>query len=97
MGTRLTGNFLTKQQLEKMKERNLDCKDAFEHMLSLIFRNTKWIENCVSRTLGTNMEICQLLADIRGSKCCVHDTKFVKLHKQPNYFALLPSILVKKY
>ena len=75
----------------KMKERNPDCKDAFEHMLSLIFQNTTQTENCVSRTLGTNMEICQLLAEMRGSKCCVHGTKFVKLHKQPKYFALLPS------
>ena len=40
MRTRLTGDFLIKQWLEKMKERNPDCKDAFEHMLSLIFWNT---------------------------------------------------------
>ena len=91
MRTRLTGDFLIKQWLEKMKERNPDHKGAFEHMLSLIFQNTTQIENCIPRTLGTNMEICQLLADMGGSKCCVHDTKFVKLHKQPNYFALLPS------
>ena len=97
MRTRLTGDFLIEQWLEKMKERNWDCKDAFEHMLSLIFWNTTQIENCVSRTLGTNMEICQLLADMRGSKCCVHDTKFIKLHKQPNYFALLPSEYLSKH
>ena len=97
MRTRLTGDFLIEQWLEKMKERNWDCKDAFEHMLSLIFWNTTQIENCVSRTLGTNMEICQLLADMRGSKCCVHDTKFIKLHKKPNYFALLPSEYLSKH
>ena len=55
MWIRLTEDFFIKQQLEKMKERNLDRKDAFEHMLSLIFWNTTQIENCVSRTLGTNL------------------------------------------
>ena len=90
MRTRLTGEFLIKQWLDKMKERNLDHEDAFEHMLSLIFQNTTQIENCVSRTLGINMEICQLLAEMRGSKCCVHDTKFVKLHKQPKLFCFTP-------
>ena len=64
---------------------------CFQHVLSLIFCNTTLIENCVSRTLASNMEICKLLTDMRGSKCCFHDTKFVQLHKQPNYFALLPS------
>ena len=34
---------------------------------------------------------------MRGSKCCVHDTKFIKLHKQPNYFALLPSEYLSKH
>ena len=97
MRTRLSGDFLVEQWLEKMKERNPDWKDAFEHMLSLIFRNTTQIENCVSRTLGTNMDIFQLLADMRGSKCCVPDTKFVKLHKQPNYFGLLPSEYLSKH
>ena len=80
MRTRLNGDFLMEQWLEKMKERNLDHKDAFEQMLSLIFWNTTQIENCVSRTLATNMEICQLLADMRGSKSCVQDNKFIKLH-----------------
>ena len=97
MRTRLTGDFLIEQHMEKMKERNPDHKDAFEHMLSLIFWNTTQIENCVSRTLATNMDICHLLAEMRGSKCCVNDTKFVKLHKQPNYFGLLPSEYVSKH
>ena len=34
---------------------------------------------------------------MRGSKCCVHNTKFIKLHKQPNYFALLPSEYLSKH
>ena len=92
MRTRLSGDFLVEQWLEKMKERNPDWKDVFEHMLSLIFRNPTQIENCISRTLGTNMDICLISCRYeRGSKCCVPDTKFVKLHKQPNYFGLLPS------
>ena len=78
METRLTGDFLIEQHLGKMKERNPDCKDAFEHMLSLIFQNTTQIENCVSRTLAANMDICHLLAEIRGSKCCVNDKKIHK-------------------
>ena len=97
MTTRLTGDFLVEQHLEKMKERNPNHKDAFEHMLSLIFWNTTQIENCVSRTLATNMDICHLLAEMRGLKCGVSDTKFVKLHKQPNYFGLLPLEYVSKH
>ena len=41
MRTRLTGDFLIEQNLEKMKERKPDHKDAFEHMLSLIFWNSR--------------------------------------------------------
>ena len=40
MRTRLSGDFLVEQRLKKMKVRNPDHKDAFEHMLSLIFHNT---------------------------------------------------------
>ena len=96
MRTRLTGEFLIKQCLEKMRERNLNHKDAFKQMLSLIFHNTTQIENCVSRTLASNMEICKLLADMRVSKCCIHNTKFIQLHKQLNYFVLLPSEYLSK-
>ena len=80
-----------------MKGRNLDCVDAFEYMLSLIFRSMTQIENCVSSILTTNMEVCQLLAEMRGTKCCVQETKFVKLHKQPNYFGFLPSEYLSKH
>ena len=97
MRTRLTGDFLMEQCLEKMKELNPNHKDAFEYMLSLIFRNTTQIENCASRTLAANFDICHLLAEMRGSKCCVNGTKFVKLHKQPNYFGLLPSEYLSKH
>ena len=61
MRTRLTGDFFIEQWLEKMKERNLDHKDAFEHMLSLIFQNTTQIENCISRTLGTKWKFVNFL------------------------------------
>ena len=97
MRTRLTGDFLVEQCLEKMKEWNPDRKDAFEYMLSLIFRNSTQIENCAFRTLAANFDICYLLAEMRGSKCCVNSTKFVKLHKQPNYFGLLPSKYLSKH
>ena len=73
MRTRLTGDFLIEQRLEKMKEQNPDRKDAFECMLSLIFRNSTQIEDCVSRTLAANLEICYLLAEMKGSKYCVND------------------------
>ena len=88
---RLTGGFLAEQCIEKMKERNPDWKDAFEHILGLILKNTTQIENCISRALDTNLDICHILVEMRQSKCCVPETKFVKLHKQPNYFTLLPT------
>ena len=97
MRRRLTGEFLVEQHIDKMKERNPDWKDAFEYMLGLIFKNTTQIENCISRALDTNLDICHILAEMRQSKCCVPETKFVKLHKQPNYFALLPTEYLSKH
>ena len=97
MRTRLTGDFLMEQHLEKMKGWNPNHKDAFEYMLSLIFRNSTQIKNCASKSLAANFDICYLLAEMRGSKCCVNGTKFVKLHKQPNYFGLLPSEYLSKH
>ena len=78
---RLIGEFLVEQHIEKMKERNPDQKDAFEYMLGLIFKNTTQIDNCISRALDTNLDICHVLTEMRQSKCCVPETKFVKLHK----------------
>ena len=97
MRRRLTGEFLVEQCSENMKERNPDQKDAFEYVLGLIFKNTTQIENCISRACDTNLDICHILAEMRQSKCCVPETKFVKLHKQPNYFALLPTEYLSKH
>ena len=69
MRKRLTGEFLVEQCIDKMKERNPDQKDAFEYMLGLIFKNTTQIENCISRALETNLDICHILAEMRQSKC----------------------------
>ena len=97
MRRRLTGEFLVEQRIDKMKERNPDWKDAFEYMLGLIFKNTTQKEHCISRALNTNLDIYHVLVEMRQSKCCVPETKFMKLHKQPNYFALLPTEYLSKY
>ena len=79
------------QKLEKLKDRNPDKVDRFDFHISHIFKNTTQIENCVSCTLQLNVDICSILGQLNGSSYCVAENKYVKLHKQPNFFGLLPS------
>ena len=87
----LTGEYFVEQKLEKLKDHNPDKVDRFNFHISHIFKNTIQIENCVSHTLQMNVDICSILGQLNGSSCCVAENKYVKLHKQPNFFGLLPS------
>ena len=91
MRTCLTGEYFVEQKLEKMKDHNPDKVDRFDFHISHIFKNTTQIENCVSCILQLNVDICSILGQLNGSSCCVAENKCVKLHKQPNFFGLLPS------
>ena len=85
----LTGEYFAEQKLEKLKTWNPDKVDRFDFHISHIFENTTQIENCVSHTLQLNMDMCSILGQLIRSSCCVAENKFVKLHKQPNFFGLL--------
>ena len=91
MRTHLTGEYFVEQKLEKLKDHNPDKVDRFDFCISHIFKNTTQIENCVSCILQLNIDICSNLGQLNGSSCCVAENKYVKLHKQPNFFELLPS------
>ena len=92
---RLTGSFLLEQKLEKMKERNPDRSDGFEYSLKFIYKNVIEMESCCDRALNTNLNTCRVMAGLCGSSCCVPQSMFVQLHKQPNFFHLLPYEYVK--
>ena len=91
MRTHLTGEYFAEQKLEKLKDCNPDKVDRFDFNISHIFKNTTKIENCVNHTLQLNVDTCSILGQLSGSSCCVAENKHVKLHKQPNFFGLLPS------
>ena len=89
--TCLTGEYFAEKKLEKLKDCNPDKVDRFDCHISHTFKNTTQIENCVSCTLQLNGDICSIQGQLNGSSCCVVENKFVKLHKQPNFFGLLLS------
>ena len=91
MRTHLTGEYFAEQKLEKLKDHNPDKVDRFDFHRSHIFKNTTQIENCVSHTLQLDVNMFLILGQLNGSSYCVAENKYVKLHKQPNFFGLLPS------
>ena len=91
MRTCLTGEYFAEQKLEKLKDCNPDKVDMSYFHISHIFKNTTQIENCVSCTFQLNVDTCSILGQLNGSSCCVAENKYVKLHKQSNFFGLLPS------
>ena len=91
MRTHLTEEYFAEQKLEKLRDRNPDKVDRFDFHISHIFKNTTQIENCVNCTLQLNVDICSILGQLNWSYCCVAQNKYVKLHKHPNFFGLLPS------
>ena len=92
---RLTVSFLLEQKLEKMKERNPDRLDGFEYSLKFIYKNVIEMESCCDMALNKNLNTCRVMAGLHGASCCVPHTIFVQLHKQPNFFHLLPYKYVK--
>ena len=55
------------------------------------------IENCVNRTLNVIFDITKTIAYMKGIDSLVPVSKFVHLHKEANYFSLLPSEYVSNY
>ena len=51
----------------------------------------------MNRTLNVIFDITKTIAYINGIDSLVPDSKFVHLHKQANYFPLLPSEYVSNY
>ena len=97
MRTCLTGEYFAEHKLEKLKDRNPDKVDRFDFHISQIFKNTIQIENCMNCSLQLNVDNCSILGQLNGSSCCVAENKYVKLHKQHNFFGLLPSEYVSHH
>ena len=71
--------------------------DSFDHSLCHIFQHTTQLENCVNRTLNVIVHLCKILAHINGVSSVILETCFVQLHKQVNFFPLLPTEFVSQY
>ena len=94
---RLTGAYFLEKKLEKMRDNNPNRKDSYQWSLGHIYTISTELENCVNRAINVNLDICKELARIQLNSNLLSDSRFVKLHKQANYFALLPSEYVSQY
>ena len=94
---RLTGEYLLEKKLEAIRNKNPKRENALNYPLARICDNTTQIENCVNRTLNVIFDITKTIAYISGIDSLVPNSKFVHLHKQTNYFPLLPSEYVSNY
>ena len=80
-----------------MRDNNPNRKDSYQWSLGHIYTISTELENCVNRAINVNLDVCKELGHIQNNLNLMSDSKFVKLHKQSNYFALLPSEYVGQY
>ena len=80
-----------------MCDTNPNRKSAFQYSLGKIYTFSTELENCANRALHVNMDICKDMATINGCRQFCPDSKFVQLHKQANFFGLLPSEYLSMY
>ena len=97
MRKKLTGSYFLEKKLEKMRDNNPNRKDSYQWSLGHIYTISTELENCVNRAINVNLDICKELARIQLNSNLLSDSRFVKLHKQAIYFALLPSEYVSQY
>ena len=97
MRKRLMGEYLLERKLQNLKYKNPRVADLFEHSLCHIFQHTTQLENCVNRTLNIIVDMCKILTHMNGVSSLIPETRFVQLHKQPNFFPLLPAEFVSLY
>ena len=84
------GQHVLEQKLMCLKENNHDKKNNYEYALSFIVANTYKLQSCTRHALQYNLHLCQLLANLNDVPHWVSEMQHVFLHKQPNYFSLLP-------
>ena len=97
MRKRLTGEYLLEKKLESIRDKNPKRENALNYTVAKTCDNTMQIENCVNRTLNVSFDIVKTIAYVKRIGSLVPDSKFVRLHKQANYFPLLPSEYISKY
>ena len=97
MRKQLTGEYLLERKLENLKSKNPCMADSFDHSLCRIFQHTTQLENCVNRTLNVIVDLCKIFAHMNGVSSLIPETRFVQLHKQPNFFPFLPADFVLLY
>ena len=94
MRKQLTGELATGEKIGKFEIENPHMVDSSDHSLCHIYQHTTQLENCVNRTLNVIVDLCKILAHINGSDSLIPETRFVQLHKQANFFPLLPTEFV---
>ena len=97
MRKRLTGAYFLEKKLEKMRDNNPNRKDSYQWSLGHIYTISTELENYVNRAINVNLDVCKELARIQLNSNLLSDSRFVKLHKQSNYFGLLPSKYVSQH
>ena len=97
MRKRLTGAYFLEKKIEKMQDSNPNKKDSYQWSLGHIYTLSTELENCVNRALNINLDICREMICINRNLHCFSDSKFVQLHKQSNFFGLLPSEYVLQH
>ena len=97
MSKRLTGEYLLERKLENFKSKIPRVVDSFDHSLCHIFKHTTQLENCINRTLNIIVDLCKILAHVNVVGSPIPETHFVQLHKQANFFLLLPTEFVSQY
>ena len=80
-----------------MQDQNPNRKDSYQWSLGHIYTLSTELENCVNRALNINLDICKEMTHINRNLHCFSDSKFVQLHKQSNFFGLLPSEYVSQH
>ena len=71
--------------------------ESFDYSLCHVFQYTTQLENCVNRMLNVIVDLCKMLAHMNGVGSLIPETHFVQLHKQANFFPLLPAEFVSQY
>ena len=97
MRKQLTGEYLLERKLENFKSKNLQLADSFDHSLCHIIQHTTQLENCINRTLNIIVDLCKILTHMNGVSSPIPETRFAQLHKQPNFFPLLPAEFISLY
>ena len=97
MRKRLTGAYFLEKNWRKWGTTTPTEKIHINGLWGHIYTISTELENYVNRAINVNLDVCKELARIQLNSNLLSDSRFVKLHKQSNYFGLLPSKYVSQH